>query len=274
MQIGFLELSEERQIPAAEDKGPLLIAGDSHIVSFGIPLKSTDGSHYVTDLKQHGDGVLGLVGAWPRQFDVYWAAAQEHAKGRTIAVFWGGNVHLSSYLFAPTPLFDFVPSANPDLPLDETAVIVPEEAIRALFAAPIRQLKGRVEALKSVAAKVLVPGTPPPKEDDAFIREWLHREPYFERLAAQMGLKPGDVPLSPPLLRLKMWIALQGLLRDMAEETEAVFVPVSAAAQTGPGFLSRSYYANDTTHANLAYGDLMLGELRKMTAPVSTASKH
>jgi hypothetical protein len=265
-------LSSEHQIPATEGKNSLLIAGDSHITSFGIPLKSEDDAHYVESLKQHGEDVLGLVGAWPRQFDNYWAAAQEHAEGRMIAVFWGGNVHLSSYLFAPTPLFDFVASDNPDLPLDETATIVPEEAIRVFFArqiqGQIQLLKNRVEALKSIAVKVLVSGTPPPKEDDTFIRGRFATEPHFGRVAAQMGLKPGEVPLSPPLLRLKLWMALQGLLRDMADETETVFVPVPASTQTGLGFLHPSFYANDVTHANQAYGNVMLAELRKMAAPV------
>jgi hypothetical protein len=274
MHRGRSALSNEHQIPASGDKSELLIAGDSHIISFGIPLKSEDNTHYASNLTRHGDDVLGLVGAWPRQFETYWASAQEHAKGRTIAVFWGGNVHLAHYLFAPTPLFDFVTSANPDLPLDETAVIVPEEAIRVFFSGPIQLLKGRVDALSSTAMKVLVPGTPPPKEDDMFIRERLDKEPHFSRAAAQLGLKAAEVPLSPPILRLKLWMVLQGLLRDMAEETGAVFVPVPVTAQTGPGFLHTSYYANDVTHANLAYGDMMLAELRKQTAPGTTVLKQ
>lgn len=260
-------MSETSELEASGAGEVLLIAGDSHVKSFGIPLKSEDDSHYVLELKQHGEGVLGLVGAWPRQFDAYWAAAQQHGRGGTIAVMWGGNTHLALYLFAPTPLFDIVISSYPDFPLDESVVIVPEEAIRAILGPPVEQLKCTILALKSSAKNILVPGTPAPKEDDDFIRSRFRTEPHFVKVAANMGLDPTKVPLSPPLLRLKLWIILQDLLREAAEETGATFVPVPRSTQTEAGFLHRSCYADDVTHANLAFGDLMLGELRKFTAP-------
>lgn len=215
------------------------------------------------NLGKPGDGVFGLVGTWPRQIDAYWDAAKEHAKGRVIAVFCGGNAHLANFLFAPTPLFDFVASANPALALDETAEIVPEEAIRTFLAAPVLCFKDRIKALKGAAIKVLVAGTPPPKEDDAFIRGRFETEPHFGRVAAQLGLKVTEVPLSPPVLRLKLWMALQGVLSNLAKETGATFVPVPSAAQSGLGFLNRSCYANDVTHANRTYGEIMLKELRQ-----------
>lgn len=237
----------------------LVIAGDSHILSFGIPWKSRDDSHYLHELETAG--VAGLVGPWPRQFDDYWNSAQEHAAGRVVAVFWGGNAHLAHFLFAPNPLFDFVPSSHPDLPLNEDVDIVPEELVRTFLRPAVDQLEQRVRLLKSVATEVLVPGTPAPKEDDAFIRMRLGKEPYFIRAAERLGVDVATVPLSPALLRYKLWLVLQDLLREMALTTSAKFVPVPAETQTPDGFLHPSCWLNDITHANLTFGSLLLRAL-------------
>lgn len=243
----------------------LLIAGDSHIEAFGVPLKSPDGQQRLVDLNVAVNDVVGLVGGWPRNindpFQAYWNAAREHASGRVVAILWGGNQHLANFLFAPDPPLDFVVACNPSLPIDEAAHLISEEAIRALLVSPIQQIEPCVKELKASARKVLIVGTPPPKEDDAFLRTWMNKEPHFGRLASQLGLEAVAVPLSPPLLRLKMWMSLQGLLKDLARRTGTNFVPVTKSVQTGIGYLAPDFYAKDVTHANREYGKIMLLEL-------------
>ncbi len=236
----------------------LLIVGDSHARSFDVPLRSDDGQNHLVDIKHPQHSVKGLTGAWPRDFHTYWDGVLEHAPGRSVAILWGGNRHLAHFLFAPTPLFDFVVSSNPELPLDETAQIIPEAAMRAFLMAPIQQIERRVQEITAVAAQVLILGTPPPKKDDDFMRARLAKEPHFVRVASQLGLDPATIPFSPPLLRLKMWMALQGLLQDLAHRTGATFVPVPEAAQTGIGYLNPSCYADDVTHANSHFGTVMM----------------
>lgn len=243
-----------------------MIAGDSHVRALGGPLKSADGQHRLVEVAHPGSEVAVLAGTWPRDFDVYWDAVLDHAPGRIVAILWGGNRHLAHYLFAPSPLFDFISSSNPDLPLDDHAQIIPEEAMRAFLVPPIRQIGERIDALRAAAAKVLISGTPPPKEDDAFLRARMAKEPHFTRIAASLGADAATLPFSPPLLRLKMWLALQDLLQEMAQRTGATFVPVPAAAQTGPGYLARSCYGDDVTHANRHYGKIMLAELLAASA--------
>jgi hypothetical protein len=242
--------------------GSILLAGDSHIGAFGVPIHSSERDYYTSKVEQQGGEVLGLVGPWPRQVSEYWGATRQHGVGRAVALFWGGNIHLANFLFAPAPPFDFVASHSPRLPLDESLEIVPEAMIREFFS-PINHLRGMIEKLKVCAALVLVGGTPPPKEDDDFIRRHLHAEEYFENVAAGLNLKLSEMALSPPLLRLKLWLVLQGLLCDIAEETGSVFIPVPAAAQTTEGFLQPDCYADDVTHANRNYGALMVEELQK-----------
>ena len=236
----------------------LLIAGDSHVKAFGIPLKSADGS---VELVRVNETVCGVASAWPRDFNEYWDAVATFAQDRCVAVSWGGNRHLAHYLFAPSPLFDFLIAEQPDLPLDESALIVPEEAIRAFIVSPIRNMERRVASLRNVAAQVLVPGTPPPKDDDAFIRNRFSKEPHFVRMAENLGVSLDEVPFSPALLRLKMWIVMQSLLREMAERTGSIFIPVPSPALTEKGFLHPDCYADDVTHANENFGKIMLKEL-------------
>lgn len=249
----------------AQGRKTLLIAGDSHVIALGVPVTVQAGEYYTTELDGEGGDVLGLVGTWPRSFGDYWGAALRHSAGRTLAVFPGGNQHLAHFLFAPSPMFDLVVSDRPELELDELAQLVPEAALRAFFETSMKPIRGALGNLRVAADALFVGGTPPPKEDDEFIRARLRKEQHFRRLAAGLGLEPEQVPLSPPVLRLKLWHVLQGVLRDAAQDAGAGFVPSPRSAQTPEGFLKRELYAADVTHANTQYGKLMLEELRKAT---------
>ena len=242
-------------------KNAFVIAGDSHIASYGVPIKSERDDYYLMKIKTHHDDTFGVVGAWPRRFEEYWDATLKYADGNHLVVTWGGNTHLASFLFLPSPPFDFISSSTPELPLMPNVEIVPEEVLRTILSAPIKSLEEQVKRLKSVAKNVFVPGTPPPKSDDEFIRQQIRTEPHFMRLANQLGLDPDSVPLSPPTFRLKLWAVLQDLLRDTARRTGAIFVPVPVGAVSRDGFLDRSCYARDVTHANQKFGALMMTEL-------------
>lgn len=239
----------------------LLIAGDSHIVALSVEKKHPAGDYKVEPIPEHGQGVLGLIGAWPREFDNYWDAIQEHARGRAVAVTWGGNRHLTSFLFAPTPMFDYVVACRPDLPVNTRIDLIPEAAIREFFA--MNPVKERLKKLNTVAQKVLFFGTPPPKKDDKFLRSQFDKEPYFINLADKMGLRLEEVSLSPPLLRLKLWLSLQSLMQDICIETDSQFIPVPVESLTEDGYLHPSCYANDVTHANKFYGDLMVRDIKR-----------
>lgn len=176
--------------------GNIIIAGDSHIRSFGVPLKSVDKSYYLTNLPHLGPNVFGLAGEWPRNFEKYWDEIQARANGNVVAVSWHGNYHLMNFLFAPSPLFDVVVSDGPDLPLNEAVDIVPEQVIRTSLSRYHGDFVRRVEALSLVAGELVVLGTPPPKEDNEFVRERLKNEPAFVDWAAKMGLDAEKAPLS------------------------------------------------------------------------------
>ncbi len=240
----------------------ILIVGDSHVEAMNVT-RSFDGSTTIAPIASHGDGVLGVLSPWPRPLEAFWAAALEGAKDRAVAVSYGGNIHLARFLFAPQPMFDFVASEHPDLPLDESVELIPEAAIRAELAPHVINVRPRLEALAKVAAKVLYIGSPPPKGDDEFIAKCLRAEKFFVNLAKSSNIALEDVRFSPRLLRLKLWHALQAIMRETAEGVGATFVPAPEAGKTDEGYLHADYYAVDVSHANKLYGAQVVANLRR-----------
>jgi hypothetical protein len=67
-------------------------------------------------------------------------------------------------------------------------------------------------------------------------------------------------------LRYKLWRAQSSLLRAFCAELGIVFVPAPIGAQDAEGLLSEPYWGDDATHANAAYGELVLDEIASRLA--------
>ena len=80
---------------------------------------------------------------------------------------------------------------------------------------------------------------------------------------ADFWTKVASEQVAPACLRLKLWFLLQQMMRETAERLAIEFWPVSASAMTEEGYLRPEYWAPDATHANGAYGALMLDEYEK-----------
>jgi hypothetical protein len=244
----------------------IIIAGHSHIVSLGVPLKSPNRIYEIVGLGIEGasDKVAGFTGKWPRE-NVYWNELAKVVPGKTIALSWQGNQHLSRFMFSPNPRIDFVLSTNPDLPLDEEATIVPELMLRELFRPSMEQLEKTLKRLDGAgAARILVLGTPPPKDDDSFCRQRLGKERTFAARAGKLGVDLASIELSPAILRYKYWALLQNMMRETAGRACKEFIPIPLAAQAPAGFLRRELWADDITHANRDYGKLVLKDLEEL----------
>ena len=111
---------------------------------------------------------------------------------------------------------------------------------------------------KEEPRKLCVLGTPPPKKDSEALRRKLEREPFFLDWAAAIGQDVATIKITEPLVRLKLWHLLQDMFRAEAQKVGAVFVPVPAETLDDEGYLKPEYSADDVTHANEAYGALML----------------
>lgn len=238
----------------------LLIAGHSHTVALvGPGLAPTPEVQTVP----HDPDLVHLAGPWPRDTS-YFAHLIHEAANATSAVLFGGNEHNAYFLFQPARRIDFVASDAPGEAIDACAELVPEAMIRAKFALTLSTLAFTLDRMRArPGARVAVVGTPPPKADQDYLREILASEPDLASRAAATGLDLKEVEISSYALRFKLWRLLQDCLRGIAEHAGCRFVPVPEVVYTAQGGLERAYWAHDLSHANDAYGEIMLGHIRR-----------
>lgn len=236
-----------------------VIAGHSHLSSFAGRAFTVEGMELLPTVGELPFDIL--KGPWPRD-DAYWAKLRELSDQHEVMISWEGNQH-AQFLFTPEPDFDFVSSTLGSAPVDTGVLLVPERALRELFAKSIAGLRAVIGQLRAGdhPCAITVIGTPPPKGDNDRLRAHLHVEPYFAKMALSRNMDLAEVPLSNPLLRLKLWSLVQQMTREVAEALSCVFVPAPADAQDEHGFLRPEFWADDITHANHVYGRLQLSQL-------------
>ncbi len=249
-------MTGERVIVTEHKIGSLIIAGHSHIGSLFGGTTEKD----ILLLPVEGqDRIFGLHGPWPRT-ENYWSALTQYAPGNSIALLWGGNEHNGIFLIEQPPRFDFVPRRLPSLPVEEDATIVPEALVRVKLQYFLGPLHDLLAVLKErTECRIVVVGTPPPKGDNEHIRRLL--APDFAYLQHAAGATVNQVTLTSPSVRLKLWHVLQENYKEQAERDGAEFLPVRHIGTDEAGFLKPEFWAPDATHANRAYGRLVLDYL-------------
>src|ERR1700730_4047037 len=140
---------------------------------------------------------------------------------------------------------------------------MPETAIRAFFEPTFECLHKIAEHLRAAESPCLpvLCGTPPPKGNNERLRDVIANEPHFVNVAEQMKVSLREVELTTPRLRFKLWAVMQIMLQELARERGVPFIPVPTSVQTADGFLAEDYWSEDATHANGAYGRVMLDHL-------------
>ena len=103
---------------------------------------------------------------------------------------------------------------------------------------------------------------PPQKADNEYIAHH-HEKSYARQGIATLGV-------SPPELRLKFWRLQARILSKICRNLRVdVMMPPKAAIYRG--FLRPEYYAEDTTHANELYGELVLRAVEAESDPSAAA---
>ncbi len=231
-----------------------ILAGHSHI-------DTLVGNRIVTEFALRpvagAEGVCALEGPKPRN-EVFWERLILEAPGRNVGFAWNGNEHNGLYFFRPTPEFDFVSRHVPQL--KEDAQIVPQAAIAArLRQHSLNQLETWLNRLREAGPKKLVQiGGPPPKRDNPQLRALLAGEPFYAEQIEKLGATPETVAITDSFVRLKLWRLLQDLNEETARKCGAVYVGAPEETMDDDGFLKEEYWSRDITHANPAYGRLML----------------
>ncbi|GAA4764072.1 hypothetical protein [Novosphingobium ginsenosidimutans] len=167
----------------------------------------------------------------------------------------GGNQHaVFSTIQHPRP-FDFLEPSRPDWVPATGSEIIPYAVLRANFAEGIAGGDGKsIMALRdATAAHVVHVLPPPPKRDTAHILKH-HESKFAEDNIAKLGVSSAE-------LRMKCWILQKDVLVKFCRkiDVEVMFPPEEAC--DADGFLLPEYYANDATHANPSYGELIMQKL-------------
>jgi hypothetical protein len=230
----------------------------------------------------HPEGIIGIVpipgderflglAAQRARDEHYWKEMVALSKTHTIALVWRGNQHYAEFMFATEPAFDFAVASRPDLPVDDTLVLVPELSIREYLTTWLTELTQLLEEMRAAAGPgVILLGTPPPRYGLEELRRRMAGEEWYVKTANALGTDISTIALTPEPLHLKMWQVSQDMLRALAEAHGLSFCPHPADSMTPEGFLREEFWGNDATHANRAYGDLV----RRDLAAALAASKQ
>ena len=235
-----------------------LIVGESHIYAMGAPggycapvglIKTPDDMGYFVMEPGYG----GRSGN-------YWRKAVEWSKGRDVLIVYGGNQHYGGFMFAPEPLFDFFDELTPGLV--DGAKLVPRRLVEAYFEPSLNQLRLLIPQIFAAGcSSIRLIGTPPPKADLHAFTKMIRESEFAKGFAQRNGIDLVRVNITPASLLLKLWRVVQQLTAKAATDNHAVFVPVPAEAIDTQGFLAKPFYSyvpSHATHANRAFGHLML----------------
>lgn len=161
------------------------------------------------------------------------------------------SVHdILSIIRHPRP-FDFIMPARRDLSVDLDAEIVPFHAFRAQLSRLMEpDLKTIAIAHSIVRDRLTQILSQPPLEDSGIV----------ERLAP-WPLEDGEF-IASPSLRLKTYLVYASILSDWCSKRGIPLIGPPPETVNGNGFLNEMYYSN-ATHANVAYGHLVLKQIRE-----------
>ncbi|MBY6243311.1 hypothetical protein [Methylosinus sp. Sm6] len=240
----------------------VILAGHSHLTA--LTVNHVKNPPALRALRQHGN-LHVLEGTWPRD-PAYWRALADHAAGAHVVIVWGGNEHNVSFFFQAAFAFDFL--SNKVKRLVPSFQIVSQSRIRRRFnEIDLFELDRVLPILNArMPASVTLVGTPPPKKDTEALRKLLEREPYFCDWAAQLGQSVAEIKITEPHIRLKMWFLLQDMIAEISERYGARFIPVPSELQDEDGYLLEQYWHPDVTHANAAYGAIVLRKVLEQVA--------
>jgi len=240
-------------------KTKILILGGSHTHSLQTALANRKGDEETAaEFEIHW--LLGKKGERKRGdlalSDAFEKASKLHSSD-LVALSILGNEHNGFGLLQAEQPFDFVLTPRDVCESSDGVTLVPHSAMRESYER-FMERNGSIRRIRQAApCAVYHLSTPPPKGDNNFLIERTRR--YREQLIAEIGI-------SSPKLRLKLWDLEMRVLRVMCESWGVSFVFAPDEARSVEGFLKPEYYANDATHANAAYGELVLRQLERIAS--------
>ena len=238
-----------------------LLFGDSHVYAVQRAIERRNAKGLAVPLNAHrllktkNDVVMGDT-----SFEEFLKLAGGLGTTDTVISMIGGNQHaVFSTIQHPQPFSFLMPGDTPD-PADSALATIPYRALAVHFDNGIRGRDGKsLKALRDATrARMIHLQPPPPKSDNQHIMRH-HESNFANENITQLGV-------SPPVLRLKFWRLQSELLARLCAELGIEVLPPPAAALDPEGYLAHDCYANDATHANPAYGELVLQQIAQAVA--------
>jgi hypothetical protein len=166
----------------------------------------------------------------------------------------GGNSHNVMGLVNHSQRFDFVLPEAPNLPLDNTAEILPSGAVRAAL---LKRTERNLNVLEELRARtdnaIIHLESPPPVPSEKHIREY----------PGPFRTKMEERGVAPAMLRYKLWRLHSSLFRERCKKLNILFLPTPPVAQDANGMMVERAWNADATHGNRWYG---IQVLRHLTA--------
>ncbi|MFT2214745.1 hypothetical protein [Rhizobium giardinii] len=163
---------------------------------------------------------------------------------------FGGNFHNIFGLIENPQRFDFVYPGISEIDT-ETRTLVHYDMIREYFVQNMGQMLRGIALLHSKTGfPIYHICSPPPAFGEERIR--MNPKSFGEHL---------HLGISPAYLRMKFYRLHTDIVKDHCEAIGVNFIDVPARAIDKDGFLLPDYCQNDPTHANRAYGALVLQQV-------------
>ena len=189
-----------------------------------------------------------------------------------------GNEHNILGIVNHPRRFDLVLPEAPDLMLDEQAEILPVGLVAASFRTHLENFAFPLlrHIRSAVSAPLYALEAPPPIASGEYIASQVEAK---MRKQENRGASPSVLQkkmqffdalqergVGRPLLRYKLWRVQSSLLKELCTVLGIKFVPAPVGAQDAEGLLSEPYWGGDATHANAAYGQLVLDDIASKIA--------
>lgn len=238
--------ADDTDVPA-----PVLCIGHSHL---GCVARAASDSGFRLQALNFWEmpGAVESHDGAPRLSEALQNQLREH-QGPVFSLIGGGAHGVLGTLVHPRR-FDFVLPQAPELPLDERAELLPALAVQRLMEARVADYLALMAQVRALCGGPMFHLEPPPPSADG------------ERMRGDVvwAMFPGmRHEIAPAALRYKLWRLHSQVVSRWCDEAGVRFVPCPPVSARTDGFLDDAYYG-DGAHANTAYGERVVAQIRAL----------
>ncbi len=180
--------------------------------------------------------------------------AEGNHRGLVLSI--GGNQHNVLSILQLHEKYDFVLGDDPSLPLDAEAEIYPEAMIRETLRDWLDPSFRELAAFRAASDLPMVQVAPPPP---------LPRAHVLAHPGELLPDRRRHKAVARDSIRHKVWRVQQNLYRERCAALGIGFVSAPESVRDADGMLAPAFLGTDATHANAAFGRILLGEaLRRL----------